>query len=122
MLLTTFFGWWYGEGWMTLARKVAGRVTGTLGFFSVGQLATSLFAPFRQISAGKVRGPLAVQFRAWGDRMFSRVIGAVVRTLLILTGLLTAALLSIWGLVLMIAWPVLPALPLVGIFLMAARL
>jgi hypothetical protein len=118
MLLATFFAWWYGVGWMTLVQKVSGRITGVLSFFSVGQLATSLFAPFRQISAGRVQGPLGVILRAWVDRLFSRGIGAVVRTLLIVTGLLCAAFYAVLGLIMIIFWPVLPALPLLGLVLM----
>jgi hypothetical protein len=120
MLLTTFFSWWYGVGWLTLGRKVGGRVSGVLRFFSVMQLATSLFAPFRQISAGRVQGPLGVQLRAWADKQFSRFIGAIVRSLLILCGLLCAAGYALFGFVMMILWPLLPAMPLVGIILMAS--
>lgn len=120
MLLTTFFSWWYGVGWLTLGRKVGGRVSGVLRFFSVVQLATSLFAPFRQISAGRVQGPLGVQLRAWGDKQFSRVIGAVVRSLLILCGLAAAAFYAVTGFIMIVAWPVLPAMPLLGIILMVS--
>lgn len=118
MLLTTFFGWWYGVGWLTLGRKVGGRVSGVLRFFSVGQLATSLFAPFRQISAGRVQGPLGVQLRAWGDRQFSRVIGAVVRLMLIICGFVGAGFYAVLGVIMMVFWPLLPAMPLIGIILM----
>jgi hypothetical protein len=120
MLIATFFAWWYGVGWMTLVQKVSGRVTGVLSFFSVGQLLTSLFAPFRQISAGKVQGPLGVILRAWVDRLFSRGIGAIVRSLLILTGLFCAAFYGVLGVIMMIAWPILPGLPLLGIILMVS--
>jgi hypothetical protein len=117
MLLPTFFSWWYGEGWLSLGRKVSGRVTGVLKFFSVGQLATSLFAPFRQISAGRVQGPLGMQLRAWGDKQFSRVIGAVVRLLLIFCGLIGAFLYGVLGIIMMVLWPLLPAIPAVGLML-----
>lgn len=117
MLLPAFFSWWYGEGWLSLARKVNGRVTGVLKFFSVGQLAMSLFAPFRQISAGRVQGPLGVQLRAWGDKQFSRVIGAIVRLLLIFCGLIGALLYGVLGLAMMVLWPLLPAVPIVGLVL-----
>ncbi|HET9412114.1 MAG TPA: hypothetical protein VFO38_04665 [Candidatus Saccharimonadales bacterium] len=119
MILATFFSWWYGVGWLSLGRKVSGRVVGVLRFFSVGQLATSLFAPFRQISAGRVQGPLGVQLRAWGDRQFSRVIGAIVRLMLIACGLAGALFYSITGLIMLVLWPVMPVMPLFGIILMA---
>lgn len=118
MLIAAFFSWWYGVGWLTLGRKVGGRINGALSFFSVTQLATSLFAPFRQISAGRVQGPLGVQMRAWGDRQFSRIIGAIVRLLLIFVGLISAGLYAVFGGIMLVFWPVLPALPVVGMVLM----
>lgn len=117
MLLTTLFTWWYGIGWLTLVRKVNGRVNGVLRFFSVVQLAGSLFAPFRQISAGNVRGPLGVKLRAWGDKQFSRMVGAVVRSLLILCGLVGAAFYAAFGFIIIVMWPLVPALPFVGVLL-----
>lgn len=119
MLLGSFFSWWYGVGWLTLGRKIGARINGVLQFFSVTQLLGSLFAPFRQISAGGVQGgTLAVHLRAWGDKQFSRVIGAVVRLMLIICGVAGVLFYSVVGLVLLIFWPLLPALPAVGFLLM----
>lgn len=120
MLLTSLFTWWYGVGWVTLVRKVNGRINGVLRFFSVWQLLGSLFAPFRQISAGRVQGPLGVKIRAWGDRQFSRVIGAIVRTLLILCGFIGAATYSVFGFLLIVLWPCIPFMPFVGVVLTIA--
>jgi hypothetical protein len=120
MLVGSFFSWWYGVGWLTLGRRIAARTTGVLKFFSVGQLAGSLFAPFRQISAGRVQGgSLSMQLRAWGDKQFSRVIGAVVRLMLIACGLVGALFYALVGVVLIIFWPLLPVFPIIGLVLMA---
>src|SRR6185503_10611425 len=94
MVIISLFSWWYTTGWLTLIRKVSKRVESVLGFFSVALLLKSLFSPFRQISAGRVNGPLNVQLQAWGDRLFSRFIGAMVRSFLIVIGLSTVALMS----------------------------
>jgi len=107
--------WWYGAGWVTLIRRMGERVAGVLTFFSVGQLAGSLFAPFRQIAAGSVNGSLSVKFRAWTDQLFSRLVGAVVRLLLIFVGLMAAMLLAIVTVVAIIVWPLVPLLPLIGL-------
>lgn len=98
--------------------EVSARVVSILRFFSVGMLLGSLFAPFRQISAGRVRGNIKTQVIAWGDRQFSRVIGAVVRLALIIIGVSMALIVSVVGLVVIIVWPLLPIAPLVGLFLM----
>lgn len=99
---------------------VGGRIQGVLGFFSVGLLLGSLFAPYHQISAGRAPGNIQAELQAFGDRLFSRVIGAVVRLMLIFTGLAVALLVAILGLILIVAWPLLPIAPLLGVFLMQA--
>jgi hypothetical protein len=118
MLLVAFFGWWYSIGWLMVMRKTGAKALGILQFFSIDQLFGSLFAPFRQISAGPVRGPLGVQLQALGDRLLSRVIGAIVRSLLIIVGSAAALAYVVFGLVMMLVWPFLPALPLLGLMVM----
>ena len=117
MVIISLFSWWYTTGWLTLIRKVSQRVESVLGFFSVTLLLKSLFSPFRQISAGRVNGPLNVQLQAWGDRLFSRFIGAIVRSFLIIFGLLTVAIMSAVCLVVITLWPLLPFAPLIGFLL-----
>ncbi|HSE29255.1 MAG TPA: hypothetical protein VLA77_01565 [Candidatus Saccharimonadales bacterium] len=97
---------------------VLDRVLGVLKFFSVGILITSLFAPFRQISAGQVRGNIKTRLIAWADRQFSRIIGAIVRLIIITIGLILATIVGVFGVLLIVIWPFLPVAPLIGIFLM----
>lgn len=117
MVVFSLFSWWYTTGWLTLIRKGGARIGAVLSFFSVPLLITSLFAPFRQISAGRVQGPLAVQLQAWGDRLFSRFIGAIIRSFLILLGLVTVVVVGAVVLVVVVAWPLLPVAPLVGLIM-----
>lgn len=90
----------------------------TADFFSIDLLLATLFSPFRQISAGQVRGSLEVQLRAFFDRLISRLIGAMVRLALILAGSVSLAVTLIGGLVVGVAWVCTPALPFVGLILM----
>lgn len=99
-------------------RRVLERLAATADFFSVGLLLKTLFAPFRQISAGKVRGPLGVQLRAFFDRLISRLIGAMVRTAMILTGGILLVVHAVLGGLAIIGWLFVPALPLLGAVLM----
>lgn len=117
MVIISLFSWWYTTGWMALIQKGSRRVESVLKFFSVPLLLTSLFAPFRQISAGRVNGPLGVQLRAWGDRLFSRFIGAFVRSFLIIIGLLIVSLASAMVLIAALIWPFLPAAPIIGLLM-----
>jgi hypothetical protein len=117
MVIISLFSWWYTTGWMALVQKGSKRVESVLKFFSVPLLVTSLFAPFRQISAGRVNGPLSVQLQAWGDRLFSRFIGAFIRTFLIIIGLLIVSLMSAVVLITVVLWPLLPAAPVIGLLM-----
>lgn len=121
MMVLAMLSWWYTAGWARLAKRVGSRINATLETFSVGLLLRTLFTPFRQISAGAARGnSLDVQLRAFGDRLFSRVFGAFVRSLFIIIGLLTALLTAVIGLVQLLVWPLLPCAPVIGVALMAA--
>jgi hypothetical protein len=85
--------------------------------FSVSLLSRSLFAPFRQIDAGSVRGPLGVQLRAWFDRSFSRVFGFFVRSIMIFAGSLSALVTLCAGALWAAFWLFIPMLPVVGLLL-----
>lgn len=117
MFLVGILSWWYGEGWKQRALLIRERIERTLDFFSVSLLVRTLFAPFRQISAGKVRGPIGVQMRALLDRLMSRVIGAFLRFVMILIGSLVILLHIAWGGITMIGWSMVPLFPVVGLLL-----
>jgi hypothetical protein len=118
MFLVGIMTWWYSDGWRKRAQIVTGRITRTNDYFSVGLLLSTLFAPFRQISAGSVDGPIAAQIRAMTDKLLSRVIGAVVRTFMIIFGLVVIILQGVFGLVILIFWAVIPVFPVLGLVMM----
>lgn len=118
MVVVALFSWWYGTGWARAAKRVGGRMRLVLETFSVALLLRTLFDPFRQISAGQVRGSFDTQLRALGDRLFSRLFGAVVRSIFIFIGLMGALLAGIMGLVELVVWPLVPLFPIIGVALM----
>lgn len=113
MLIIALFSWWYTAGWAQQAKRAVARLAGVLDFFSVGLLLKSLFAPFRQISVGRVQGSLDRQMRAWADRQISRGIGAMVRLAVILFGLLATVVMVIVSVVLLLLWPLVPLVPFI---------
>ena len=117
MFLVGIFQWWYGNGLLQYIRQSFLGVLRTADFFSVGLLLRTLFNPFRQISAAPVGGALSVQLSAFFDKMFSRVIGAVVRFMVIIVGLLMILLRFLWMIVGIIMWLALPLMPFIGIIL-----
>ena len=118
-MLVAFFLWWYGPGWKRQVAKAKDRLAGIADMFSIGLLLRTLFSPFRQISAGKVDGSLNTKMQAMVDRGFSRVIGAVMRSFMIILGAVALLLTCVIGGLVLLAWPLVPILPIVGIILSA---
>lgn len=118
MFLVGLFTWWYEGGWKGQLVRVKDRLHATLDFFSIPQLLKTLFSPFRQISAGKVSGPLGVIVRAFFDQLLSRVIGFVIRFFTILFGVIVLVLQFIYETFIVLVWLLLPAFPLIGLIVM----
>lgn len=114
MFIVGLLSWWYTAGWWHRVHRLHEKLESTLDYFSIGLLLRTLFSPFRQISAGRVRGPLGVQLRAWVDRLVSRLIGAMVRTVVIFVGLVTIVVHVVLGSIIVIGWALVPLLPVVG--------
>lgn len=117
MVIVGTFLWWYSAGLRSELVRSRTKLASIYDFFSIDLLLKTLFSPFRQISAGSVRGPIGVQLRAWLDNLFSRAIGAIVRSFMIVFGSLTLALSGIVATLRIMIWIGAPALPLVGIIL-----
>lgn len=116
-MFVLFLGWWYGDGWrLQLAHTLArlGRMTDA---YSFRLLAATLFSPFRQISAGRVEGPIGLQLRAWLDRLISRFIGAGIRLVVMAAGGIVLLVVLLAGLVQLVVWPLLPLAPVIGVVL-----
>lgn len=117
MVIVWALSWWYGAGWKTFVISWRERLETSYDYFSINLLITNLFAPFRQISAGSVSGPIDVMIRAFFDRLVSRIIGAIVRIILIVVGLIWLLLQSIAGFLSIALWPFVPLAPVLGFVL-----
>ncbi|MDB5160434.1 MAG: uncharacterized protein JWO99_697 [Candidatus Saccharibacteria bacterium] len=117
MFLVGIISWWYGTGWKGQLRRIRDRLVATASYFSIGQLFSTLFSPFRQISAGSVSGSIATQMRAFFDKTLSRVIGAIVRLFTILAGVIALIVQFVFEVLISIIWLTLPAFPVVGLIL-----
>lgn len=109
------FQWWYGAGWLRHVRRSYVGILRTADTFSLSLLLKTLFNPFKQISAPSVNGGFPVQLQAFFDRLFSRLVGAVIRTLTILLGMIIITARSLWVLASIIVWTILPLVPIIGI-------
>ena len=82
-------------------------------------LIRTLFKPYRQISAAtaNANSSLELKFHMFIDRLVSRIVGFFTRLFLLIAGTLIIILGGIISLVLIILWPFIPLLPVVGIIL-----
>lgn len=117
MFIVSLLQWWYGDGWARQLAYARDRVIGIYDYFSVDLLVKSWVAPFRQISAGTVQGPLQAHWHAFLDRTISRFVGAFMRTILIVAGAIAIVVYGFAGLLAVFAWGLLPLAPFIGLFL-----
>ncbi len=118
MFLVGILSWWYGNGWVERLRIINDRLRVTTDRFSVFQLITTLFAPYRQIAAGRVEGSIEDKIRAFWDRSFSRLVGFVVRSAMIVIGSFVLLAQIIFGAVTLVFWLFIPLMPTMGLILM----
>jgi hypothetical protein len=107
MLVMSFFTWWYGQGWTRVAKSLSKRLESIIELYSVQQLARTLFSPWRRIISYP-GASLADKWRAWGDNIFSRIIGFIVRIFVLLIALLNVIVVAMVTLIELIVWPLIP--------------
>ena len=117
MFLVGILSWWYGSGWKQRLHMTLSRLAQVSDYFSIGLLLSTLFAPFRQISAGGVGGSLSQQMRGLFDQLLSRTIGLFVRLVMVLLGTVTILLVSVWGTVVLVVWAIVPIFPVIGLIM-----
>lgn len=118
MLAFNLLAWWYSEGWHNFISDSLLGIRGIADRFSIKTLFLTLFEPFRQIdSESSESNAISEKFQAFIARSVSRVIGAMTRLVLIMVGIVFIILYSLAKFVIVIVWPVVPFLPIVGIVL-----
>lgn len=115
MFLVGLLSWWYSDGWIDRIRMTRDRLISIADFFSVSLLISTLFSPYRQISANSTAVSFGDHMRIFFDKLLSRIIGSVVRSLMIIIGLIVMLLQSIFGIVILLSWLIIPLLPAIGL-------
>lgn len=116
MLIMSLVSWWYGPGWKKVGAILVERAVIAEDYFSIDLLLKTLFSPFRQISADTGRGgTMGDRLRAALDKLFSRLIGVVVRIIIITAGSTWLMINLIVDIGILLIWPVLPFLPVFGL-------
>lgn len=107
MLARAFFVWWYGQGWKGIVASLGNRLISVSEAFSLSQILASIFAPWRRIVTYP-GASLAERFRAWGDNLFSRLIGFIIRLFVLIAALIWMLIVLLATLVEIVIWPLLP--------------
>lgn len=118
MVITSLLGWWYSDGWLSELTRIRWSFLKVADKFSIGLLAKTLLAPFRQISADEQARTAGGLINVLIDKLISRLVGLFMRLVMIILGIVTLLLLAVVSLIRMIVWPMLPLLPVVGVALM----
>ena len=122
MAFVEMFSWWYIKGWSVFIHKVRDILSNITDFFSMDSLIRTLFQPFRQISAttASADSSFDLKFQMFLDRLVSRFVGFFMRFLLLIIGCFIIIVGGIVSLIFIIAWPLVPFLPIVGIIVSIA--
>ncbi|MDO5480634.1 MAG: hypothetical protein Q4F58_03135 [Candidatus Saccharibacteria bacterium] len=117
MVMVRMLSWWYVSGWGIFIKKLGERFSNLADFFSMSSLLRTLFQPYRQISADTAANgsSLETKFHAFTDRLVSRCVGFVTRLFLLIIGVIVMILTGVVGLAMVVAWPLIPFLPVAGI-------
>lgn len=109
MLFAEFFTWWYSRGFVELLNKLAQLISGIWRKFSVPILLRTMFEPWKRIVEG-AGGSIQDKAQALVDNLISRFVGFSIRLISIITALILVLVVSLLGLVLVVAWPLAPVL------------
>jgi len=86
-------------------------------YFSIGLLAKTLFSHWRRFRESYGRGfDIKRYFEAFVTNMISRILGAIVRTVVIIIGLVVEVFIFIGGIIVFLTWIFLPILLLLGLY------
>ncbi|MDR0591095.1 MAG: hypothetical protein LBG75_00810 [Candidatus Nomurabacteria bacterium] len=116
MLLMSLFSWWYGGGVKKELAYLLEAMSRSIDYFSIGLLFKTWFAPFRQIDAGQSAiAPVDIKIRMFFDRLVSRFIGAFMRTIVIIIGILSLSVQLVGSVLAVAVYLLLPFLPVIGV-------
>ena len=117
-MVISMVGWWYSLGWAWLVRQVFYvRLKRIIDFFSITELITTLFSPFRRDFIDTKRAPVGLKIQAFFGNIISRIMGLLIRLALIFSGLIVMAVTAVLGFFLIVLWPFVPISPILTIIL-----
>lgn len=105
MFIMQMLGWWYSRGWVWAIGSIFSQLREVNETFSIPILLRTWFSPWKQIYT-----PSSFRnfFQAMIDNMISRFVGAMVRSGMIVGALLASFVITLFGVVVLVLWPLIP--------------
>ena len=103
-------GWWYGQGWAWAVRQIGVEIQKVGKIFAVSILLKTLFAPWKQITTVSTFQNF---FQSLADNTVSRAIGFIIRFWILMAALVWTAVITVFGIVVAIIWPLLPLMVII---------
>jgi len=114
-ILTKFFVWYFWDMPKEILLAWRNYLVFNLEFFSVGLLIKTWFAPWHQYKWSYGRGfDLGLFLETFFSNMITRVLGAFMRSILIIVGLVAEVFIFLIGLIVFVGWFILPVLLFFG--------
>ena len=118
MIIALSLRWWYSAGFRWVwQRALLQRIQACFEFFSTPVLIKTWLAPFKQTTSGGKRSSIDAKIQASIDNLVSRMIGALARTVLIISAFICVCIVIVTGLIGIVLWPFIPVMPIIAISL-----
>ncbi|MBP9855697.1 MAG: hypothetical protein KBC48_00095 [Candidatus Pacebacteria bacterium] len=116
LYLPTYVIWHYTAGLKAAGGLALNFIRFTANFFSLQLLLKTLFSPWRRLGEHYVSGLHPSEWLStFLVNTLMRIVGAIIRLILIIVGLLMIMLTALGGLLMLIIWVLWPALILIAI-------
>jgi len=108
-IIWLFLKWYFFKAPVKIIKIWRNYLMFGLNYFSIGLLLKTYFSYWRKYSWSYGRGfDLNRYLMAFSSNLISRIIGVIIRTVLIITGIIFEILIFILGLIAFLGWFVLP--------------
>ena len=115
--LCQWFAWHFSDVAKEILKGWGNFLKFNLNYFSIPLLFKTLFSYWRRYRWSYGRGfNIARYLEAFFSNLISRILGAIIRSFLIIIGLIVEIFLFLTGLIIFLAWLLLPFLLIGGIF------
>jgi len=116
-IITLWFFWFYFKVPREIMKGWGNYLKFGLYYFSMDSLLKTFFSPWRGYLWEYPRGVGLGDVEAFISNLFSRLIGAIMRTFLIIGGLIAEIIIFLLGIIVFLLWLVLPVILILGLLI-----